>query len=110
MRKYIDLLQSQVAGGKNHFFIYTSPNDIGYLPPDVIAQSEKLFDEMENAVSDDPGALQRVHYERMCLEYVKIMRGDKTNLEAFLKCCHDNGMTMITEGTSLDAWQKSMGK
>ena len=110
MREYIDLLHSQVANGKNHFFIYTSPNDIGYLPPEVITNAEKLFDAMEKAVANDPDALRRVRHERMCLEYVKIARGDKTNLDAFLKVCHDDGMTMISEGQTLNDWQKAMGK
>jgi hypothetical protein len=108
MREYIDLLHAQVANGKNHFFIYTSPNDIGYLSPVVIAQAEEMFDEMEQATAKDPDALRRVQHERMCLEYVKIARGDKTNLDAFIKRCREDGVVMISEGTSLDAWEKAV--
>jgi hypothetical protein len=109
MRRYIDLLQSQLTDGRNHFGIYSGPQDVGYLNDDVIAQAEKLFDEAEKAVAADPDALQRVRHERLGIEYVKIARKmPGADLDAFLERCRSDGVQQISEGRSLDTWEQQM--
>jgi hypothetical protein len=111
MREYIDLLHAQLADGKNHFGIYTKPQDATYLSPEVMAKAEQLFDEMEKAVADDPDILRRVQKERLGIDYVKITRGDKTvDLDAFFAACRAQGIQRLNEWQPIDDTEKAIRK
>ena len=69
--QYIRLLQDKVADDNIHMHLYTNPGQ-GYLPDDVIAKAEKLFDDAEAAVNDSPEILERVRVARMPLVYARL--------------------------------------
>lgn len=58
--KYINLLQEQVKDTSAYFNIWSSPVDVSYLTPDVIARADELFDEARSAAGADQALLQRV--------------------------------------------------
>ena len=66
--RYIALLQAKVDDDDVHMHLYTNPA-IGYLPDEIMAEANTLFDEAEKAVADDAALLERVRVARMPLVY-----------------------------------------
>ena len=68
--KYITLLHDKVEKENIHMHLYTNPA-MGYLPDEVMAKANALFDEAEAAVKNDPEMLERVRVARMPLVYAQ---------------------------------------
>ena len=68
--EYISMLQNKVDSENIHMHLYTNPA-IGYLPDDVLAKAESIFDKAEEAVKGDEELLERVRVCRMPLFYAK---------------------------------------
>ena len=69
--QYITMLHDKVQHENIHLHLYTNPAQ-GYLPDDIMARAEKLFDQAEAAVTGDEGLLERVKVARMPLVYAKL--------------------------------------
>ncbi len=72
--EYIEKLHQQVRGKPIHFNLF-SPPDQAYLNPQMIAEAERLFDDAERHVVNDPERLERVRTARLPLQYLKIRDG-----------------------------------
>ena len=114
--RFLDLLHGKVRAENIHGDIWDTV-DAQFLSPEVMAESERLFDEAER-LADDPDVLERVKHARLSLEYVKIIRevnkigasgtaeekaATLRRLEAFVKECEADGMTELKEGRSIRA-------
>ena len=71
IEEYIGMLHDKVADEDIHMHLYTNLA-MGYMPDEVLARANELFDEAESAVADDPELLERVRVARMPLVYAKI--------------------------------------
>ena len=69
--KYIRLLQDKVEKDNIHMHLYTNPAQ-GYLPDDLLAQADDLFNQAEAAVKNNEEVLERVRVARMPLTYARI--------------------------------------
>ena len=72
LRAYFDLIHEKVRDPNMHMHLY-SGLEAGYLPPDVVEQMTRLFDEAETLVKDQPGYLKRVRKERMADWYTHLI-------------------------------------
>lgn len=122
LRAYINLIhRSTQQDPRLHVTIYTHPRS--YITPEMIAEARRLFDQAEAAVSHDPLLLHRVQVARLPILYAEITlatsgtwveRGDTlvqeggTDVSAladrFEQIARAEGVTMVSEGGSLDAW------
>ena len=73
IRRYIDLLHEKVVREDIHIHGWSPPTAPVHTE-EIIAASEKLFDEAMALVADDPVRLLRVRKERLPVLYVKIFR------------------------------------
>lgn len=129
VRRYIDLIHTATQqNAKLHVAIYTHPRD--YVTPEMISQSQALFDHAVAAVKDDPVRLHRVEVARLPIIYAAITlatagalseHGDRlaqeggTDVSAlaqeFERIARAEGVTMVREGgpdALLDAWLASI--
>ena len=72
MRGYIDLLEDKVAVENIHMNIWESPQEVGYLTPDVMKKGRKLWDKAEKSVRKKPDLLERVQTARLSFDYAWI--------------------------------------
>ena len=115
--EFLDLLHNKVRTENIHGNIWQDVN-AAFLTPEVMAESERLFDEAEK-VADGPEVLKRVKHARLSLEYVNVMRevgkagasgtpeekaAALKNLEAFVGKCEADGITQLNEGSSIRAY------
>jgi len=113
LRAYIDLIHRQVREKPDlHVGIYAPP-DVGYLTPKVIAESVRLFDQAEAAVTGKPEVLRRVRLARLPVMYAQIVLGDKADpgraslIDQFDEIAHAEGITKVAEWgehAELEAW------
>jgi hypothetical protein len=68
--QYVALLHDKVEKDDIHMHLYTNPAQ-GYLPDEVMAEAQRLFDQAETAVQDNDELLERVRVARMPLVYAK---------------------------------------
>ena len=68
--RYAKMLQHKVDSEDIHMHLYTNPGQ-GYLPDEIIAAGEKLFDLAEEAVAGNEELLERVRVCRMPLVYAR---------------------------------------
>lgn len=111
IREYIDLIHKQVREKADlHVTIY-SPPDVGYLTPDVMKRSAELFDQAERVVAHKPKVLHRVQVARLPVIYAQIaLAGDAPDqklVDRFETIARAEGVTMVSEGGSLDDWLKA---
>ncbi len=71
IHEYITMLQEKVDDEDIHMHLYTNPGQ-GYLPDELIARAQELFDAAEEAVADDPEMLERVKVARMPITYARL--------------------------------------
>jgi uncharacterized protein DUF4838/glycosyl hydrolase family 67 len=71
MWQYITMIHDKVQDDNVHMHLYTNPAQ-GYLPDEMIARAQKLFDQAEELVQDDEELLERVRVARMPLTYARI--------------------------------------
>lgn len=113
--QFLDLIHDKVRKENIHGDIWQDPNK-PWLTPELLAESEKLFDKAEK-VADNEEVLARVKHARLSLEYVKIYReckqvGEKgtpeqkaetlKRLENFIARCKADGITQLCEWTGID--------
>jgi len=109
--EFLRILHAKVRDDHIHGHIYDGV-DSAFLTPEIIAESERLFDEAER-LAENPEVLERVKHARLSVEYVKVMRevlgagasgtpDEKAaalkNLEAFIGECEEDGITQLNEG------------
>ena len=116
VRKYLDLINNQVAEHKDwHANIWAGP-DAKYLGPEAIAESVKIFDEAAAAVAADKVLSERVETARLPLLYVQIMKAKPGAPEVadwvatFERIARRAGVNTISEDYGrgkLDTWLKA---
>jgi hypothetical protein len=74
IRNYIDDIHDELELSGQSLNIFGHPSDAAqtWLRPEKIEDYEKLFDQAEDAVSDNPDVLERVKIARMPIEYAKV--------------------------------------
>ena len=109
MRQWFDLLHEQVREKKVHFTCYPDVTP-GYLSDDVLKKGDALFDEAEKLAAGDESAAKYVAKSRLWLRYPEIMRSKPSAAEVkkFADDCRKFGIAAISEGGSLDAWEKEL--
>lgn len=72
IKTYIDLLHEKVKPDSVYFSIYAKPTDGGYLTPDVVQESVRLFKQAEDAAASDPALLKRVELAELPILYTQL--------------------------------------
>lgn len=112
MRAYVQLLEDQVRDGGTHARIYDSPQ-AGYLNPDFLERANRILDSAESA-ADDESIRFRVRVAHLPVWYVQLatrqVKGEEHRalLEKWLAIAHQAGISHISEGQSLKAWEAKM--
>lgn len=73
IRRYIDLLRDKVVNENIHMHIWEGPH-AAYLTEDILSASDRIWDEAEAAVADQPEVLQRVQIARLSLDWTTLSR------------------------------------
>lgn len=116
LRKYIDFLMARVRDKEIHTGIYTGP-ETKYFEGDFLQEANRLFDEAEKAVKDDPAALERVRHARLSVEYVDIMykywwkdksQVDEAEVNRWCDKVKAAGITNVSEGYTVDVFRDKM--
>lgn len=107
MRRWFDRLHQAARDPQHHFTIYCTP-DIYYLPAEVLADGDRLFDAAEKLAVGDAVASDYVAKARLALRYTKLVRRPAVGeeLDAFLAGVRRYGITQLSEGHGVDAWEK----
>jgi hypothetical protein len=92
--QYVALLHDMVEKDNIHMHLYTNPAQ-GYLPDEVMSESERLFDAAEAAVRDDAELLERVRVARMPLVYATLFPRNGYRIEDGV--LHFNGPLTTTK-------------
>ncbi|MFH1531876.1 MAG: DUF4838 domain-containing protein [Pseudomonadota bacterium] len=71
MEAWIDRIHDKVTDDDVHMHLYTNPGQ-GYLPDEIVAEGETLFDEAEALVAGDEELTDRVRVARMPLTYARL--------------------------------------
>ena len=111
LAQYIQLLHQKVRQDSIHFNMYASPQ-VGYLTPQIVAQSEELLQQAEAAVANDSVRLPRVELAHVPILYTRLYFysvGGKAYLndsempavaDKFLRICQANGIGPMAESDS----------
>lgn len=78
MRLYINLLHDAVKDPETLMNIWISP-DVPFLNDDIMKRADLLMDAAEQAVADDPGALEHVRIARLSTDYTIMERARSLN-------------------------------
>ncbi len=124
MLEYIQLIHDEAAA-KNTYLTCFSPVTAEFLNLAMLAKANQLLDQAEAAVKDDPAVLQRVQVARLPLRYVWATRWYEfqdqaareklawpgppdylQNCQTFLEIAKAAGVTLISEGGSLAAFER----
>jgi hypothetical protein len=107
MRQWFDLLHEKVRDPQQHFFIYDRPT-VYYLSADVLAKGDELFDEATRLAAGNAEALEHLAKARLWLRYTRLAQKptEGPELRGFLEDVRRFGITQISEGQSVDAWEK----
>jgi hypothetical protein len=134
IRQYIDGMREALLEAKEPLKIFGSPVEAAttYLTPELIAKYQKIFDNAEAAVSDNPEVLERVRIARQPLLFaimeqskrnfygdqgVFIKAGDRwvvrpeirTMIDPFTDLCLRQGVTRLREwSTTPEAYRSDM--
>jgi hypothetical protein len=107
MRQWFDLLHAQFKAPDAHLFIYEGPR-IERFTADVLKKGDELFDEAEKLAQSD---LQKeyVKKNRLGLRYVDLVHHPDTGqkFKRFAADCRAMGITHISEGQTLEVWEKA---
>ncbi len=120
--EYIDLMADTCEAADHYLSCYSS-NAAPFLSLETLTKAEALFDRAEAAVADDPAVLDRVRMARVPIRYVWFSRYFElqqraklsgipwagpadygTGVQAFIDFLRAHDVTMVSEGTTLDAW------
>ena len=108
---YLKLLHSQVKENV-HVHIYDPPT-APYLNDRFLEEAEKLFDEAERLAESEEVRL-RVQVARLGVWYVKLATGKVAGearrelLRKFLRVARKAGITHISEGKTLEEWEREI--
>jgi hypothetical protein len=122
--EYIRLIHDE-AEAKNTYLTCGSPATAEFLNMAMLTKADKLLDQAEAAVKDQPAVLQRVQVARLPLRYVWATRWYEfqdqaarekrdwpgpadyvQNCQTFLEVAKSAGVTMISEGAQLAAFER----
>ncbi len=103
--EYITLLHDKVENENIHMHLYTNPAQ-GYLPDEVIAQAQALFDKAEAAVADDPELLERVKVARMPLIYARVFPRNGYEIKNGMLWFQGEFASMLEVGTFLERMKR----
>jgi hypothetical protein len=112
IQEYLDLLESQVRGGKIHAHIYDSPK-AKYLNEEFTVNADQILDQAF-ALADNETVKGRVEVAHLPVWYVELannrVSGEaKTELlRRFVAVARRAGISHISESQTLDAWAKGM--
>lgn len=132
IRRYIDLIHGKAKMDEVHFPIFDGPRS-KLFSDDVLARAVGLFDKAEAAVSDRPAVLHRVRVARLPIDYVRLAHaldgppkapaGEaalqeaskalaemRRVFESFDATARKEGVGMVSEGRSYDAWAQDVAK
>ena len=113
IKTYINLMHEKVKPESTFFSLFDEPNDLSYLTPEIIQESVKLFQQAEDAVSNDSTTLKRVELAGLPILYTQLYfysKGDQSYLntenipeilDKFERIIHENNITMIAEDPNL---------
>ncbi len=73
IRVYIDLLHDRVEHENIHVNIWASPGS-RHLTNDLLTKSDRLWQQAEELVADEPAFLDRVQRSRMCVDFAIVER------------------------------------
>ena len=102
IRRYIDLLHDKVERENIHLHISEQP-DAPYLTDEILAVSEKLWDEAEAAVAGQAEILEQVRIARLSLDWIVLERSKehspvfRQRAERFFARAEATGVMMISE-------------
>jgi hypothetical protein len=124
MLEYIQLIHDEAEAKKTYLTCGSSPT-AEFLNMALLAKAESLLDQAEAAVKDNPAVLQRVQVARLPLRYVWATRWYEfqdqaarekrpwpgpadyvQNCRTFLEIAKSAGVTMISEGGQLAAFER----
>ena len=122
IRQYLTILHDSVEKTHTYLAIWVPPTS-AYLSFEVMSQAEKLFNDAEAAVKDDPVLLNRVQVARLPLRYVwgtrwfefkALARKQKVtwpgpadyvgNHQTFMDLCKGGSITKLSEGRPVEAF------
>jgi hypothetical protein len=118
IRRYIDLLHDHAEEQDAQVNIWVGP-DGPHLSDGMLIEADRLWQQAEDAVREDAGALQRVRYSRMSVDYALVERARlqaagslpahpealalaRRRVGPFLETLAESGMTRIREFDPLD--------
>lgn len=120
---YIELIHNE-AEAQNTYLTCFSPTTIAFLNMPLLTKADKLLEQAEAAVKDEPALLERVQVARLPVRYVWARRwhefqdqaarekiawpgpaDDIENCRTFLDVAKSAGVTMISEGGQLAAFE-----
>ncbi|HVU64406.1 MAG TPA: DUF4838 domain-containing protein [Phycisphaerales bacterium] len=106
MREWFDLVQDRARPAEAHLRIYDPPSP-KLFPAEMLARGDALFDRAEALAATD---VQRdsIARARLALRYVHIAQGQASDaaLKSFLADVRRFGITQISEGQSVEAWEQ----
>jgi len=115
IRKYMAILQAVVNTEKMHFSIYDDPKTLPYLRADLMDRSERLFEEAEAVVAEQPVYLDRVRKARISIDYARWRQApDDATRTKYAKILAEKirkyGIGEVREGGSSEEFLKSIGQ
>ncbi len=127
IRQYLDLLRDKVVKENIHLRIWEGPN-AAHLTDELLEAGDRLWDQAEAAVADDPATLGRVQVARLSLDWELLERTRRATtgpyafragkyqadvepryarrVERFFSTAEKNGLTALREGGSPPATLK----
>jgi len=111
MRAWFDRLHAEVRAPERHLYINDPPMPELFTPA-LLADGEKLFDEATRAAAGDPSAAEYVAKARLGLRYVRLAQRPRADaeFESFLADLRRFGITQVSEGRGVDAFETDVRK
>ena len=122
IRRYIDLLQDNVADRNLHAHIFDRTN-VPYLSLDIVDRADEILDEAERLAAGDEQALRQVRLARRPMMYVRLNLVGKPKwsfvgdtyapgpaptspglLDEFVELSKSVGVTLVSEGREMESW------
>ncbi len=119
IRKYFDMLHKIVRKPDMHFNLFSEPDQVNYLTPDVIKKSHEYFAQAEKLVADDSIKLAKVKLAHLPVYYAdlwfqaqkQINTGksvDPKMVETFRDIIAENGIKHHCERAGIEAFFKTV--
>ena len=116
IRQYVDLLHDKAEKDNIHVYIWAAP-DAPLLSDEILARSDKLWQQAEDAAAGQADVLERVRFARLSVDYALIERGKGRPdaalarvAERFFTVGRRAGITTMREGrVTLEEYRKTLG-